>query len=110
MPTIQENLDGFTNYNWSEQGHEWSLPWGGTEFLWWGTLFPRIHAFIPIDTILEIAPGFGRVTYYLKDLCKNLIVVDLTERCIEACKQKFSSYSHITYHINDGKALDMIPD
>ncbi|MEK6280890.1 MAG: hypothetical protein AABN95_11100 [Acidobacteriota bacterium] len=28
---------------------------------------PRIHPFIPVGTILEIAPGYGRWTHYLKD-------------------------------------------
>ena len=110
MPTIQENLQVWTDYDWPDGGNEWSSPWRGTELLWWGTLLPRIQAFVPTDTILEIAPGFGRITHYLKDTCKNLIVVDLTNRCIETCKQRFSSYSHITYHVNDGKSLDMIPD
>ena len=29
---------------------------------WFGLIFPRIHAFLPTGTILEIAPGFGRWT------------------------------------------------
>ena len=78
--------------------------------LWWGTLLPRIHAFVPTGTILEIAPGFGRITHYLKDLCSQLIVVDLTQQCIEACKKRFASSSHITYHLNDGKSLEMIAE
>jgi len=110
MPTIEENLFMHNNYGWPQEGHEWSLPWHGTETLWRGTLFPRIQSFVPADTILEIAPGFGRITSYLLNFCKNLAVVDLTERCIEACRNKFSIYSHITYHVNDGKSLDMIPD
>lgn len=110
MPTIQQNLHEWENYHWNQQGDEWSAPWGGTELLWWGSLFPRIHAFVPTDSILEIAPGFGRITTYLKDLCKNLTVVDLAEDCIETCKRRFSSCTNITYHHNDGKSLDMIPD
>jgi ubiquinone/menaquinone biosynthesis C-methylase UbiE len=111
MPTIEENLKVWgENYDWTHGGEEWSSSWGRTGFLWWGTLFPRIQAFVPTSTILEIAPGFGRMTYYLKDLCTNLTVIDIAERCIEACKQRFSSCSHITYHINDGKTLAMIPD
>lgn len=110
MPTIEENRQNWTDYSWPQQGNEWSGFWGGTEFLWWGTLFPRIHAFVPTDTILEIGPGYGRVTNYLKDLCNSLIVVDVTEGCIQACKQRFSAYPHITYAVNDGKSLEMIPD
>src|SRR5438309_439472 len=102
MPTIEDNLYWWEKgYDWRQEGEEWSPPWT-TEFLWWGTLLPRIHAFVPTGTILEIAPGFGRLTQYLKDLCTSLIVIDIAERCIEACKQRFSSCSHITYHINDG--------
>jgi ubiquinone/menaquinone biosynthesis C-methylase UbiE len=60
--------------------------------------------------ILEIACGYGRWTQYLKDLCKNLVVVDISEKCIQACKQRFSERAHIEYHVNDGIKLDMISD
>jgi len=111
MPSLEENLsvwDG--SYDWTAGGHEWSSSWGGPEAEWFGTLLPRIHPFIPVGTILEIAPGYGRWTHYLKDYCENLIVVDLAEKCIEACEKRFSSWSHITYHVNDGRSLEMIPD
>jgi ubiquinone/menaquinone biosynthesis C-methylase UbiE len=111
MPSINENLsvwDG--SYDWTQEGNEWSSAWGGPEAEWFGTLLPRLHQFFPADTILEIAPGYGRWTSYLKDYCENLIVVDLAEKCIEACKKRFESFSHITYHVNDGRSLEMIPD
>lgn len=110
MPTIQQNRQNWTDFSWSENGDEWSGFWGDTEFMWWGTILPRIHASVPADSILEIAPGYGRVTNYLKDLCQNLTVVDVTPGCIEACKQRFSSSTNITYHVNDGTSLSMIPD
>jgi SAM-dependent methyltransferase len=111
MPSLEENLsvwDG--SYDWAAGGNEWSSAWGGPEAQWFGTLLPRIHRFIPVGTILEVAPGYGRWTHYLKDYCDNLIVVDLAEKCIEACKKRFASCSHITYHVNDGRSLEMIPD
>ena len=77
---------------------------------WNATILPRIRAFLPVQTILEIAPGFGRWTQFLKDFCGNLIVVDLSEKCIKACQERFAGCSHITYFVNDGKSLDMIPD
>jgi ubiquinone/menaquinone biosynthesis C-methylase UbiE len=110
MGTITENKKLWTDYDWQKQGDEWSAEWGTTEILWWGTIRPRINAFVPTDTILEIAPGLGRCTQYLKNLCQQLTVVDLTERCIEACKERFSGDRHITYHVNDGKSLAMIPN
>ncbi|MFO1429308.1 MAG: class I SAM-dependent methyltransferase [Candidatus Competibacteraceae bacterium] len=111
MPTLEENQQTWnTTYGWTQQGDEWSLTWGRVEAQWFGTIFPRIHAFIPTGTILEIAPGFGRWTQYLKDYCKHLVVIDLAEKCIEACRQRFASDSHINYYVNDGKSLAMVED
>jgi SAM-dependent methyltransferase len=110
VPSIDENKfewDG--NYNWmAAQGDEWSASWGGPFMQWYGTILPRIHRYIPTECILEIACGYGRWTQYLKDLCKNIIVVDLSEECINACKRRFANCSHIEYYINDGKSLSMI--
>jgi ubiquinone/menaquinone biosynthesis C-methylase UbiE len=111
MPSLEDNLSAWnTVYNWKAEGDEWSSCWGGPEAQWFGTLYPRIHRFIPRSTILEIAPGHGRWTHFLKNYCENLIVVDLAEKCIEACKERFKSSSHVTCYVNDGKSLEMVPD
>ena len=111
MPSLEENLSVWnTWHNWAEKGDEWSSDWGGPEAQWFGTLYPRIHRFIPAGTILEIAPGHGRWTQFLKDHCEKLIVVDLAEKCIEACKERFKSSAHISYHVNDGRSLEMVSD
>jgi 2-polyprenyl-3-methyl-5-hydroxy-6-metoxy-1,4-benzoquinol methylase len=111
MPTIEENQQSWDKgYAWELQGDEWSSFWGGADAQWFGSILPRIHASIPTGTILEIAPGFGRWTNYLKDACDRLIVVDLSEKCIKACQQRFAAESHVEYHVNDGKSLAMIPD
>ena len=90
MPSVKDNLKKWTaEYDWATQGEEWSTAWGGSEAQWFGAIFPRIHAFLPTDTVLEIAPGFGRWTHYLRNWCQRLIVVDLAENCITACRQRF---------------------
>jgi len=33
-----------------------------------------------VSRSLEIAPGFGRWTHFLRDLCSELIIVDIAER------------------------------
>jgi ubiquinone/menaquinone biosynthesis C-methylase UbiE len=111
MPTIEENKSFWNGTcDWSKAGEEWSRGWGTSFMQWYGTILPRIRAFLPVQTILEIAPGFGRWTQFLKDFCSNLIVVDLSKKCIKACQERFAGCSHITYFVNDGKSLDMIPD
>ena len=111
MPTVQQNLQMWdAEYDWKNDGEEWSATWGGSESQWFGAILPRIHSYIPTGTILELAPGFGRWTNYLKNYCEHLIIVDLSETCISACRQRFASDSHITYHVNDGESLAIVPD
>jgi ubiquinone/menaquinone biosynthesis C-methylase UbiE len=111
MPTIEENRYLFNeSYEWTQAGEEWSTPWGNARMQWYGSILPRISAFVPTDTILEIAPGYGRWTAFLKNLCKRLIIVDLSERCIDRCRQRFADCSHISYFVNDGRSLEMIAD
>lgn len=130
MPSIQRNIDTWAkSYDWSGSGEEWSQVWGGTPFMWNITILPRIQPFLPVlpkndmagiveknrpgrsmKTILEIAPGFGRCTHYLLDHCESIVVVDLSDRCIDGCKRRFSGRKNIEYFVNDGKSLDMVPD
>ncbi|MBP9855489.1 MAG: class I SAM-dependent methyltransferase [Candidatus Omnitrophica bacterium] len=110
MPTIEENKKNWETYHWNTQGDKWSEAWGSVDLQWFGTLLPRFHKFVPTGTILEIAPGYGRWTHYLKDQCQQLIIVDLVEKCISSCKERFKDCPHITYHVNDGKSLAMISD
>jgi len=97
-------------YDWREAGEEWSAPWGSSAAQWAGTIFPRIRDFLPTSTILEIAPGFGRWTHYLKDYCEQLWAVDKSAECIEACLQRFAASSHVRCHLNDGRSLSMVLD
>ena len=111
MPTIQNNKETWDRqYDWKDGGDEWSLAWGGVSMQWYGVILPRIRDFLPSDTILEIAPGFGRWSNFLLEHSTNLILVDLAEKCIEACRQRFSKHSQIEYHVNNGRSLAMIED
>ncbi len=111
MPTLEENAQHWDRqYDWKEDGDEWSRGYGGADMQWYGSLLPRVQAFLPVVTMLEIAPGFGRWTQYLKDLCSRLEIVELSPRCIAACKERFVACKNITYHVNDGRSLAMIPD
>ena len=111
MPTVEQNLflwgkaDG-----WKDDGDKWSVKWGSTELEWWTSIFPRIRQFVPASTILEIAPGFGRWTQFLKGFCQQLIAVDVSPACIERCKERFASDPQVHCYVNDGKSLAMVED
>ncbi len=108
MPTIEQNIRVFDD--WSQTGDEWSDVWGGTSMEWYFFILPRIHSFVPAQTILEIGPGHGRWTGFLAPLCQRLIAVDVSEKCVQVCREKFKDRSNISCYANDGKSLDMVPD
>jgi 2-polyprenyl-3-methyl-5-hydroxy-6-metoxy-1,4-benzoquinol methylase len=112
MPTIEWNVDAWDRtHGWKDKEEEWSSSYpGGSKTIWYASILPRIHHFVPADTILEIAPGMGRWTQYLKNLCNRLVVVDISQKCIKYCQTRFADSPNISYHVNDGKSLDMIDD
>lgn len=34
----------------AQAGEEWSTPWGNAHMQWYGSILPRIRAFVPTDT------------------------------------------------------------
>src|SRR3954471_18980047 len=71
---------------------------------------PRIHPFVPTGTILEIGPGHGRWSQFLRDLCHTLVLVDVAENCIASCRARFAEAPNIHYHVGNGQSLDMLDD
>ena len=98
------NLDS----NWVTDGHEWSKSFGTTENLWNNEIFDKIKEFRG-KKILEIAPGFGRITQFLSILAGELIVVDLNPICIEKTKLKLKHHV-LAYFVNDGKSIPKVRD
>lgn len=97
------------NFDFAAKEKTWSGPWGSPDAQWRWAIYPRISNFLPTQTILEIAPGFGRWTEYLRKYCEKLIIVDMNEKCIEGCKQRFGE-TNIEYYVNDGRSLEMVKD
>jgi SAM-dependent methyltransferase len=110
VPTRDENIASWTNYDWSQRGDDWSSSWGSSRMLWFRTVLPRIFPFLPARHVLEIAPGFGRVTAFLLDHCERLTGVDITERCVDACRERFLGVSKAEFFRNDGLSLECVPD
>ena len=110
MATVDENESFWAQYDWSLAGEEWSEGWGGSHAQWYGVILPRIARFLPTGSILEIAPGYGRWTSFLREHCYRLAIVDLDAACIDACRERFAGDDRISYHVNDGHSLDMIDD
>ena len=111
MPTLDQNMEMWNRrHDWSRAGDEWSDAWGDSASQWQHTILPRIQSYLPANTVLEIAPGHGRWTQFLVDQCQALVLVDLSDTCLRACRERFGTRSHVTYHVNDGKSLAFVPD
>lgn len=111
MVSVSDNKTWWDeNYDWAEQGDEWSLPWGGAEAQWFGSLYPRIHRYLSGGEILEIACGYGRWTQYLKDHCDHLTAIDLSQNCIDACQERFNEDSRLRFMTTDGTTVPDVAD
>jgi SAM-dependent methyltransferase len=66
---------------------------------------PRIGSTLPAISALEIAPGFGRWTEFLLRYCNSYSGVDLSDRCVNNCRQRFAGRPNTEFFLNDGKSL-----
>lgn len=107
-PNLTWNRSFWARYQWPQNGDEWSHAFGGTEAMWTGLILPRIRPFVPCQHILEIAPGHGRCTQYLRRMCRMLTIVDIVPECIEACRRRFGEDKRMVFAVNDGRSLDMV--
>ncbi len=111
MPDLNWNQTIWgASYDWQAGGEEWSQTWGGSEAQWFGAIFPRLHRFLPSRRILEIAPGFGRWTKFLIPACDEFVGIDLSEKCVEACRKTFAAAKHARFAANDGRSLAAAAD
>jgi ubiquinone/menaquinone biosynthesis C-methylase UbiE len=111
MGTIEENIIAWGKGNdekWAERGDSWSAPWGSSEQMWYGSILPRIHMYVPCAAILEIACGYGRCTQFLLKNCKELIGIDLNDNCVNACKDRFKDQDNVSFLKTDGKSIPEI--
>ncbi len=111
MPSIEENLKMWNeDFDWRLAGEPWSKPWGSPGAQWYGCIYPRIRRFLPVPTILEIAPGFGRWTEFLLEHCDTLIGIDVAPKCVDVCRRRFADRTGASFETNDGHALPMVAD
>jgi SAM-dependent methyltransferase len=110
MPTLEENKSTWDgSYGWPRGGDEWSEAWGTAKAQWAGCLYPRIFPFLQ-GRILEIAPGYGRWTPFLRNHCTSYIGVDLAVKCVDHCRREFKSDPRLRFEVGDGRSLAMVAD
>lgn len=111
--TVSKNRRFWDTHDWSQSGEEWTLEvkkYKGLDPIRWKanlineTMFKYIKKG---STILEIGPGGGRWTDILLKLAGRLIIADISEKCLNLCKERFKTHNNIEYCLIDER-LDFI--
>ena len=111
MPDLDWNQATWSSdANWRDHGEEWSAHWGGTEALWREVIAPRIAPLLPARRAVEIAPGHGRCTEWLRRSCDSLVGIDLNPECVAACRSRFDGEQGLEFRVNDGRSLPGVED
>lgn len=112
MATLEENYEYWNHsYDWDHlYGDGWSARWGGPQAQWRWCVYPRVRQHLPAKTVLEIGPGYGRWTQFLLNQCQDLIIVDIAERCVHACRHRFEDSDKLRFCVGNGYSLDFLND
>jgi ubiquinone/menaquinone biosynthesis C-methylase UbiE len=105
--SIDQNRRAWTRYDWSQRGEEWSDDPVWKQSFVQHVLEPHV---VPSSNVLEIGPGAGRWTEHLLSRGAEVTIVDVTEKCINMCRERFKHAKHLRSHVNDGRDLSFVPD
>lgn len=94
--SVNQNKLTWNNWNWNKLGEEWTKSQG-----WKNKLASEIiQKLIPADSsIIEIGPGGGRWSEFLLKKATKLNLVDISEKCLELCRDRFSNNNHVYYNL-----------
>ena len=95
------------DYDWSGRGEEWNA---STE--WKEALIKEVlERWIPAATVaLEIGPGAGRWSQTLAARASRLVLVDVSERPLQLCRERFNGDTGIEYVLSSGHDLPGVED
>jgi SAM-dependent methyltransferase len=114
--TTQENWDIWDGWDWSKYGEEWTEDvrrFRGMDPEQWRSRLVQeaMVKYAPQGgTILEIGPGAGRWTEKLRELAGRLILADLSQTCLDLCRERLGDDPAVEYVLTDGRSLPEIGD
>lgn len=101
------NREIWNSWDWSAGGEEWTL-----SEEWKDSLIRTVlRRYIPFGmNVLEIGPGGGRWTQELLKDAAHLTSVDISEKCIALCREKFKDAQNATFLVTQGSDVSGVPD
>lgn len=97
-----ENRMKWAGWDWTSRGEEWN-----ESDEWKRSLIDDVLCrWIPSDgVVVEIGPGGGRWSEVLIQRSSRLILVDVSERPLALCRERFSGESNVEYVLSSGRDL-----
>jgi SAM-dependent methyltransferase len=89
-------------WDWSANGDEWTHSPQWKDGVINGVLQREIASGLDI---LEIGPGAGRWTGALLERARRYVGIDISQACIEHCRERFGSDSRATFELGSGRDL-----
>lgn len=79
-------------------------------FFWDDTPCYKMFSRLDKRNIVELACGRGRHVPKYISMAEHVTLVDILEKNISICKERFKDYSNISYYKNNGYDLQELPD
>lgn len=102
-----DNRKRWTDWDWSEGGEEWNASTAWKQAL----IDDVLLRWIPDDrVVLEIGPGASRWSAALQPRARRLILVDVSERPLALCRERFAEARNVEYVLSAGSDLPGVAD
>ena len=105
-----ENRAIWSTWDWSRGGNEWNdtdEPEQWKAALIDEVLLPHLD---DARAILEIGPGGGRWSEVLAPRAERLVLVDVTERALDLCRDRLTGTDNVEYVLSDGGSFPGVED
>jgi SAM-dependent methyltransferase len=79
------------------------------DWLWTTLIWPMIRG-ADFTCVVDLAAGHGRNSVKLAEVASEIVVVDINEECLEACRRRFAGDPRFRYVRTDGSSLAGIED
>jgi SAM-dependent methyltransferase len=105
--SARENRLRWDRWDWSSLGEEWNA-----SLEWKKALIDDVldRWISPEAVVLEIGPGGGRWSEPLLERASRLILVDVSQRALELCHERFRDANNVEYVLSSGGDLAGVSD
>jgi SAM-dependent methyltransferase len=105
--SASDNRARWTDWDWSQGGEDWTATEAWKQSLIDDVLLQRV---VEGGVVLEIGPGAARWSAVLQRLASRLILVDVSERPLALCRERFGMDGNVEYVQSAGNDLPGVAD